>query len=203
MPNPYLNTIQLASGYLNDENNPVVGKSVSPDSLPSSSYGGMLGKILECDHSEALKLSKTSIGTLFGGAYQSVRTLITSTQAFARGQMLFWSDRANYVVTADPPAAGVALGAAYAGVCLNTVTRGNYAWIQIWGKANCLYGTITETAVVGDTLFVVTDTVGKVNNIADATVITPLINGNIVGRAMAIVSAAIGLVDLDVHRINY
>jgi hypothetical protein len=130
-----------------------------------------------------------------------VLTLSSSTQSFARGQALFWSTRGSYIVTADPPA-GVALGGAFAGICLNTVTKGYYTWIQIWGRANGLYGTITETAVVGDPLFVVADTVGKFNNIADATVITPLISGNIVGRCAAITSAAVGLIDLDVRNIN-
>jgi hypothetical protein len=203
MANPYILTPQLFSGYLNGENNAIVGKAVSgaPVSLPAQAYAGMLGKIFVCDTKEAGKLSLTSTGTLLGGAYQCVQTLVSSTQAFARGQALFWSTRASYIVTADPPA-GVALGGAFAGICLNTVTRGNYTWIQIWGRANGLYATATETVVVGDPLFVVADTTGKFNNIADATVITPLISGNIVGRAAAIVSAAVGLIDLDVRNIN-
>lgn len=198
MANPYLNTVVLASGYLNGENNPVVGKSVSPDSLPGSAYAGLLGKIYVADTAEALKLSNTSTGILFGGGYQFVRTLSTSTQAFAIGQAVFWSDRANKVVTADPPV-GVALGGAFAGVMLNSVTRGNYTVIQIWGKANGLYATATETVVVGDPLYVVSDTTGKFNNLADATAVNGLNLGNYVGRALAIVSAAVGLIDLDWH----
>lgn len=191
---------QISSGYLNAEDNASPGKNVGSASLLTSTagYGGQLGKVFEIDTVEALKLSKTAIGTLFGGGYQMVRTLSTSVQAFARGQAVFWSDRGNFVVTADPPA-GVALGGAFAGVVLNAVTRGNYTWIQIYGKANGLYATITETAVVGDPLFVVADTTGKFNNIADATVITPLISGNYVARSLAITSAAIGLIDLDWH----
>jgi hypothetical protein len=200
MANPFILAPQLASGKLNNENNTLVGKSAtgSPVSFQSQAYHGQLGKIFVCDTAEALKLSLTSIGTLFGGGYQCVKMLLTSTQAFARGQALFWNDRANFIVTADPPA-GVALGGAFAGICLNTVTRGNFSWIQIWGKANGLYATATETVVVGDPLYVVADTVGKFNNLADATAVNGLNLGNYIGRAGAIVSAAVGLIDLDWH----
>lgn len=202
MANPFTQTPQLASGFLNAENNPILGKSVSPDSLPSTAYGGMLGKIFECDDAEALKLSSLVIGTLYGGVYQCVQTLSTSTQANAIGQLVFWSNQTTMIVTPDPPTPLMT----FAGVLLNTVIKGNYCWICVAGSVNTLYGTITKGggAVAGDLVIATSATTGKADVLADATAVTWASAATRIGRAFeAATTGQTKRVTLDWNNRNY
>ena len=85
---------------------------------------------------DALALSDvTNVGTLYGGLYQYVTTYASSTAAFTRGKAAFWDTTVGgsiFRVTADESGSqGVAM---FAGVMINTVTRGYSWWIQAAGK---------------------------------------------------------------------
>lgn len=139
---------QLTAKKLNDVNDSVAGGAIV--SLPSGVTGPQVsatqvGDRVLLDDATALALSDTTVGTLYGGVYEYVGTLSTSTASPARGQAAFW--RTNelpggatqaYTVTADaqPSTTNPSL---IAGVFLNSITKGNYGWIQIAGTASCLY----------------------------------------------------------------
>lgn len=89
---------------------------------------------------DALAMSNTSVGTLYGGMYQYVTSYVSSTAAPTIKRGLFWriaSTDNSYTVTPDESGA---MGADYwAGVSINTLTRGNSWWMQIAGKATGLF----------------------------------------------------------------
>lgn len=108
------------------------------------------GDRLVLSTADALALSDTTVGTLFSGMYQFIQTTSTATAAFARGRIFFWntaleSTGSPYIVTADETQAqGVGL---WSGIGLNTVTAGNFGWMQILGKASIR----SRTAFTGPT----------------------------------------------------
>lgn len=115
-------------------------QSVPGGSVTGANQGiqDLPGDRLVLSTADALALSDTTVGTLFSGMYQYVRTTSTSTAANARGRLAFWNTALEstgnpYIVTPDESGAqGVALRA---GVFLNTVTKGDWCFIQILGKA--------------------------------------------------------------------
>jgi hypothetical protein len=84
---------------------------------------------------DAAALSEAAVGTLYGGLYQYVTTKLLSTAPFTRGLAVFWDTSVAtklFQVTADESGSqGVAM---FAGVLINTLTRGNSWWIQTAGK---------------------------------------------------------------------
>jgi hypothetical protein len=136
-PNP---SIKLISGTINGENNPALGSPIASSGLAGgliSSYGGFLGAKYAFNADDALKMSNTAIGTLFGGVYQMVRIAPAASQAtLVRGRLVFWDTSVtenNYQVTNDETQnGGVPL---FAGVLVGAPTAGNYAFIQVAGRA--------------------------------------------------------------------
>ena len=96
-----------------------------------------------------------SIGTLYGGCYQYVQFLSTDTNAPARGLLYVWSNTETYVVTNNTTAAN---GGFLAGVALNTLTKGNYGWIQTKGKASVKFASSLTAATPAAGDLVVLDT---------------------------------------------
>lgn len=112
---------------------------------------------------DALALSNTVIGTLYGGVYQYITMLSTSVLAAVKGKACFWAtaeDDNDYVVTADETQGeGANL---WAGVFINVITRGYSAYIQIAGKATVLFTTpLTGTGLEGAAAFVAGDGAGR------------------------------------------
>jgi hypothetical protein len=129
------------------------------DSLPGQAvssgtgaqqYGGQVGARVYLD-SQTIR-SLTTVGTLFGGVYQYVYMTYTTTQP-ARGQFVSWDlsvAESVYQVNGDakPSAAVPTL---IAGVVLNaTVVKGTWAWMQIAGRASCLFDSAITAAVAGN-----------------------------------------------------
>lgn len=89
---------------------------------------------------DALAMSKTSVGTLYGGMYQYMTTFVTSVATPTINRGLFWrilSADDSYTVTPDESGA---MGADYwAGISINTLTAGNSWWMQIAGKVKALF----------------------------------------------------------------
>lgn len=172
MANPFLNPIRLATGYLNGGGSTQIGKSVSPDNLPGTGYGGLLGKIIICDDAEALKLSLTSTGTLRQGAYMLVRTKAGTSASPARGIGCFWDTNANAgpanrVVTPDISATIIS---DFAGVYVDVPAKGDYCWIQVAGLATVLCKTSSVTSnVIGDVAVFTGLTTNTIDAVADAT----------------------------------
>lgn len=97
------------------------------------------GDRLVLSTADALALSDTTVGTLFSGMYQYVQTTSTSTASPTRGLLAFWntaleSTGSPYIVTGDESQAqGVGLRQ---GVFVNSITKGNWGFTQILGKAS-------------------------------------------------------------------
>ena len=172
MPNPFLNTIMLGEGYLNGGGSGFIGKNVSPDSLPSTDYRGLLGKIIVIDDAEALKLSLTTTGTLRAGAYMRVQTKSGSSASPAKGIGAFWDTSANAgfgskIVTPDISATVIS---DFAGVYVDAPSKGNYCWIQVGGLATlqCKASSVSSS-VAGDVAIFTGLTTNTFDGIADAT----------------------------------
>lgn len=132
------------TGFMNTGSFLTIGGEDSAPVLQLAGNGrfpGMLGNIVAKDAKSALKISKTSTGTLFQGEYQLVK-FSSAVTTVTRGQILCWDTLANngltqFQVTATPsaatPKAGIALAAETAG-------GGRFVWIQISGLASVLFG---------------------------------------------------------------
>ncbi len=152
-------------------------------------YPGLLGAVWVGNNGDALKVSKTSVGTLYMGAYQ----LVKFTSAITRGELVFWDTLANngqaeYEVTHTPTTnvsfrAGVAL-------MTDASATGRYGWIQIGGLASMLYSNSAPAATLGTNVIQGTTAntpvanVATVTTLADATDTTSVLFVNsIVGKA--------------------
>lgn len=89
---------------------------------------------------DALALSNTSVGTLYGGMYQYVTTYVSSVGTPTINRGLFWrTASASNTYTVTPDESGN-LGADYwAGLSINTLVAGNSWWMQMAGKAMGLF----------------------------------------------------------------
>lgn len=120
--------------------------------LPGTAYGGGLntGDYLRLTDKEALALSNTTVGTLYGGIYRRVffKSGITGggNTGFKRGQIVFW----DLVTTTNPSEHTVTNVEAtdpqlLAGIVINAndtsgaPISGNYGWIQVAGLATGLF----------------------------------------------------------------
>lgn len=149
----------LTSGFLNNED--VSSTTFNDLGFPK----GQLGKIIALNDAAALRLSYTTLGTLYAGLYQFVNFLSTSSAANLRGGAVIWQSRANFVVT--PDATAITEGD-MAGVGLMVNTKGNYGWIQIAGKASVAYRATVTSTNVSDLVLQLTTT-NTFDAIADAT----------------------------------
>ena len=167
---------RLVSRFLNDANDASPGQSVanSVQAVP-----GQLGAITVLNATDALNLSDTvNQTTLYEGTYQYVKFLSTQSGTTIAQGPVYWSDPDNFVVTADVPTNG----AGFAGIALNVVTKGNYGWIQVSGKALLNVGTVTKaTPAIGDP--VSTSTIGIFDDVD--TTPTALIIARYVGQWIA------------------
>jgi len=154
MSGSYVDTAKVDLKYLNDVNDAEAGSWIASAVQPR--FGGVLGKILQLTDAEALRLSDIAIGTLFGGEYQYVLTKTGSTAAPARGTLAFWDTLANAgatgaVVTPDVTATNITQ---VAGIYLSAPTKGNYCFIQVWGRATAKYLAAVTDTTIGDIVFV-------------------------------------------------
>jgi hypothetical protein len=112
----------------------------------------LLGDRIVFGAADALAMSDTSIGTLYGGIYQYVQTYSgsTGTPTLHRLAFIYPTDMsvagsaypgldALMVVTPDELSATLAFPGITLGVFINTLTKGNAWWVQIAGKTTCLY----------------------------------------------------------------
>lgn len=148
MPSNFTKQLQQISsvggGFLNGgAGDEVIGGILTgvPSSIGASQgLQDIPGDRLVLGMADALALSNTSVGTLYGGMYQYVTTFLTSTATPTIKRGLFWrTASADNTYTVTPDETG-AMGADYwAGVSINTLTKGNSWWMQLAGKATVLF----------------------------------------------------------------
>lgn len=170
--------------YLNRVNSVAV---MSADA--AQSYPGLLGAEQRLTQEEAEALTDITVTDysastkLCAGVYKVVRLKSSASVAAKRGCLVYWDTGVApnlFQVTTDV----VGAQGPVAGVLINVITAGYYGIIQTEGVAYCLAkSSITTTGATGQVLVAVTDTQGRVDNVADATAITEAILQTVVGRA--------------------
>lgn len=131
---------------------------------------GMVGQVIELSEVGAQQMAST----LHAGKYQYVQFQSGSTNSNARGQVVEFATAAKeevFIVNPDPTTAGLARPA---GIALGAVTKGNYGFIQVEGLATVLCKASVTTTTDGTIGVYVSDTVGAVDSLADATTTTNL-----------------------------
>jgi hypothetical protein len=105
---------------------------------------------------DAAALSDPSVGTLYGGLYQYVRTPSGSTATPTRGRAAFWDTSvANSQFQVTPDESGTEGAGLFAGVFINTLTKGYNWWIQQAGKVTVQFrATLTGIPAAGCPVFV-------------------------------------------------
>jgi hypothetical protein len=178
---------------LNDINDAYAANNTASASGATNTYAAQLGARVWLDGNPGGVRYDTAIGTLYGGKYQYVKTTAGTTATYVLGRPVFWTDFENYVVTADCTAV---LVGKVAGVMLNTVTKGNYGWIQTAGKATVLFKTgITATTPADGDLIVIDVGTGLADDLTQSGSPTYLILKAAIGVALAApVSATASLV---------
>ena len=181
---------RVTTGLLNTVNDAVAGGSVA-SGTGANPYAGQLGAIAYFGPSTVRY--DPNIGTLYEGWYQYVQFLSTSSASNARGQVVFWNDLTNFIVTPD------ATNGQHAGVTLNVVTKGYYGWIQIQGLASVLFkNPITKATPTLKDIVMVTSGGNTGDQEEDTTNYTNLLYKRVLGIAAvaAPVGGAISLVEL-------
>ena len=139
---------------LNDINDAYPANNTPSASGATNQYAAQLGARVWLDGNPGGVRYDSAIGTLYGGVFQYVKTTAATTNTYAKGQPVAWTDYENYVVTCDFTAA---LVGQWAGFCLNTVTKGQYCWIQRSGKSTVKFKSPTTVATPSDGDLVVID----------------------------------------------
>jgi hypothetical protein len=212
------------SKFLNDvADSTVTGQPDVLGVFPGTAYGGGLtaGDYLRLTDAEALQLSDTVTGTLFGGIYRRVllKAGITGggNTGFQLGSIVFWdlvTAGANpYQVTnveaTDPQLiAGVVINA---NDTVGAPLSGKWVWIQTAGVASPLYrGTVTS-ALQFNSVYWAKAGAGvdnaKFDALAGATAVTTLIQAEYMGIAIklpvnaSVVSGGLLMVGIEPRRI--
>lgn len=147
---------RITTTYLNQLNrhgDPAPGVLVSTAQVSGSivqPYGGFVGGKLTITNPFAGSFADPAVGPLYGGVYMYVQFNPTSTVPNLPGQIVYWSNILQYVVSAQYVAASMA--GQIAGVTINPTTPGNWDFIQIAGIAMVL---VSALGNIGDLIDVV------------------------------------------------
>lgn len=180
------NPTVFLTGKLNAINDAVAGGSASAGT-GAALYASQLGARINLSDAQIAALTYTTTGTLYGGIYQYVNFLSSATASPIKGLIAFWSTDATFIVTNDEPT-GVA---DWAGIGLNTVTKGNFGWIQTAGKATIKFrAAITKaTPAIGDLVICAAAGAGAdvatADVLADATALLSTTVRRVLGNAIA------------------
>lgn len=135
---------------------------------PQYAGGLNVGDYFDLTEAEALQLSSTTIGTLHAGRYRFIQVDSAATAASVKtgtvGLMKSLALGPNVVTSLDVGLGGgatpVTSGKARAVVFLNTITPGNYGFVQEQGDANVLFGA-TASGGAGTPVFAAATGVGS------------------------------------------
>jgi hypothetical protein len=125
------------------------GQSVS-SGTGSQQYQGIVG-MRQAQDPSTVRFT-VAVGTLFGGIYQYCYHTYTTNQP-ARGQFVSWDlsvAESLYQVNGDAKPT-TAVPTEMAGVVLCTlVTKNTWAWMQIAGRATCLFDSALTATLLGN-----------------------------------------------------
>lgn len=148
--------IRISSGQLNTVNDTYIGGAPAGSiglTTGTSQYAGQLGKALWVGPDQIGTITKTSVGTLYGGRYRYVRMRAgdDDSPAVGIGHLLFWDTTiANwqqmYQVTRDENLSSVDNAVMIAGVYLGGFVPGNYGFIQDQGMVPIRFRAVLTTA---------------------------------------------------------
>jgi hypothetical protein len=155
---------RISTGFLNTVNDAVDSDPTATAYINASPNQGQIGKVFHFDDFTIQSVTNSAIATLYGGFYQYVK-LYSGAATPALGQALFWDlprDVAGaYQVTTAQAPSGTDVACQAAGVCITggIWTPGNYAFIQIAGRATVQYrGTLTDAGAINGPVYVGTGT---------------------------------------------
>jgi len=148
--------LRLSAGPINQVNDSLPGGGGGNIGPQVGYAGGQLGAGFSL--SDAELLYNSTIGTVYGGAFQYVR-LSAAAGAVAVGQIVFWDTVADaalglyQVTTAENGTADAAVNAA--GIVLNSGwTPGNYSVIQIVGPTYVKFrAALTDAGAIGSRVY--------------------------------------------------
>lgn len=160
--------LHLADPRLNMVDLEFPGETTAGD-IGVSRFLGQIGAAQIFRNSEVKYNS--SIGTLYGGRYQLVKTKAASTIAPAKGLIAFWvagETYADFIVSPDIPTGNSLV----AGIYLSAPTKGQYCMIQTTGLSTVqgVSNFTKTTPAIGDIGSVATGAL--VDILADATAVT-------------------------------
>lgn len=171
---------------LNDVNDVSPFQSTPTASGSLTQYAAGLGSRVWLDGSPLGVKYDSGVGTLYGGKYQYVQ-FYNGTVAPAVGQVTVWAWNQtnaafeNYVVSCDLTAANLGR---FAGVALNAVTKGNYGWIQVTGKASVLFGTLTAATPADGDMICLNSSTGAADDPTQTTNVTYALLKAAIGTAI-------------------
>jgi hypothetical protein len=181
---------------LNTTGDPTASGLQDPITGMSQNYGGLeVGDYFDLTDSEALMLSNTSIGTLYGGRYQRVLVDSGATATNVQIGKLAYLKTIGALEGPSPSSSQGTLSTVtdiahalasdlFMGVFLSSVTPGQYGFIQTSGRAT-VYGksSLTNGApAVGDIL--TAGALGTVDDPTQSTTLTYALESLIMGRAL-------------------
>lgn len=129
---------RITTNYINQfsrRGDPAPGVPVSTAQVSGSivqPYYGMAGGKLTITGPWAAQFADPSVGPFYGGIVQYVQFNPSDSAPPIRGQVMFWLDELNYIVTNS----GASPGNKVAGIAINPTTQGNWDFIQITGIAS-------------------------------------------------------------------
>lgn len=186
---------QKSQKYINGgSGDSVVGGALSgvPSAIGASQgMQDVPGDRLIFGQADALAMSDTDIGTLYGGLYQYVRTKSNSTATPTINFLSFWDNTVNYNLYQVTPDEVTGMKA---GVFINTLTKGYSWWQFVAGICDIRFKTsITGTETVGRGVFALMGGAGADNGRVD----------QLVGAATAVTTGGANNVGIDTLIANY
>ena len=143
--------IRISTGFLNTVNDTVIGNDPSIGSR--SRVSGQLGKNVFFSHEQIASVTNTTIGTLYGGAYQYVRRRSTddNSPSLGPGKIAFWDTTVTnwqdaFQVTTDENLSSSQNAIMRAGIFIGNIEPGNYGFIQWLGEVYVRFRSVLTTA---------------------------------------------------------
>jgi hypothetical protein len=136
---------RITTTYLNQLNrhgDPAPGVNVSTAQVSGSivqPYDGFVGGKLTITNPWAKQFSDPEVGPLYGGVYMYVQVDPAATDPLARGNIVFWLDELNYIVTAAGQQGTPPTPNKVAGIAVNNTLPGHWDFFQISGIAMVLF----------------------------------------------------------------
>src|SRR5271165_207182 len=193
MANKRLDRINI---YLNTTGDPTASGLQEPITGQTLNMGGLeVGDYFDITDAEALMLSNTSIGTLYGGRYERVLLDSAATASNVQIGKLAYLKSIGALEGPSPASSAGGLSSVtdishalasdlVAGVFLSSLTPGQYGFIQTSGRAT-VYGKASLTngsPAVGDML--TAGALGTVDDPTQSTALTYALQSLVVGVAL-------------------